>query len=167
MMDTMQMSLLGIAALALLIAVISLIIGMRANGKYKRLYRQYDFFMRGKDAESLEDYFVALQEQVEVLQEEDRKNKDVMRVVNRNIRASYQKFGIIRYNAFAGMGGNMSFALAMLDYTNTGFVLNCVHSRDGCFMYVKEVDAGTTEVELGNEERNALEQALGYREKEQ
>lgn len=166
-MDSLQISLLAVAGMSLLVAVIALVIGAVAYGKYKRLYRQYDYFMRGKDAESLEDYMIALQAQVERLEEEDKKNKDMMRVVNRNIRASFQKFGVVHYNAFAGMGGNMSFALAMLDYTNTGMVLNCVHSKDGCFMYVKEVDAGTTEVELGNEERNALEQALGYREKVQ
>ena len=60
------------------------------------------------------------------------------------------------------MGGNLSFAIALLDYTNSGFVLNSVHSREGCYMYLKRVDRGQTEVLLGSEEREALEQALGY-----
>lgn len=162
-----QNMLLILSAAALGIAVISLIIACIANAKYRKLYRQYDYFMRGKDAETLEDYFVALQQQVETLVAEDQKNKDMLRVINKNIRASFQKFGLIRYNAFGGIGGNMSFSMAMLDYTNTGFVINSVHSREGCFLYIKDVDAGTTEVELGAEERLALEQALGYREKDQ
>ena len=78
------------------------------------------------------------------------------------MRASFQKFGVVRYNAFNGMGGNLSFAIAMLDYTNSGFILNSVHSREGCYMYLKRVDMGQTEVLLGGEEREALEQALGY-----
>ncbi|SFG72185.1 Protein of unknown function [Oribacterium sp. WCC10] len=159
--------LLVIGSSGLLIGMISLIIAVSANAKYKKLYRQYDYFMRGKDAENLEDYFIDLQRHVEILEEEDKKNKDVMRILNKNIRASFQKFGLIKYNAFGGMGGNMSFAIALLDYTNTGFVINSVHSREGCFLYIKDVDAGTTEVELGNEEKLALEQALGYREKVQ
>ena len=60
------------------------------------------------------------------------------------------------------MGGNLSFAMAMLDYTNTGFVLNSVHSREGCYVYIKEVDRGETDVLLGSEEKDALEMALGY-----
>ena len=108
-----------------------------------------------------------LQSHVERLEEEKENIKDMLRIVNRNIRASFQKFGIVKYNAFGGMGGNMSFAIAMLDYTNTGFVINSVHSREGCFLYIKDVDVGTTGVELGAEEKLALEQALGYREKEQ
>ncbi|WP_029201235.1 DUF4446 family protein [Oribacterium sp. NK2B42] len=159
--------LIAIAAGGLLVGVLALIIAVRANVKYTRLYKQYDYFMRGKDAETLEDYFVELQRHVESLEIEDQKNKEVMRILNKNIRASFQKFGLIKYNAFGGLGGNMSFAVALLDYTNTGFVINSVHSRDGCFLYIKDVDAGTTEVELGSEEKLALEQALGYREKQQ
>ena len=88
-----------------------------------------------------------------------------IRTLNRNFRASFQKFGMVKYNAFQGMGGNLSFVFAMLDYTNTGFVLNCIHSREGCYIYMKEVDRGQTDVVLGNEEQEALEQALGYVEK--
>jgi hypothetical protein len=166
MIDT-ELILLAISSAALLVGIIALSIAVSANVRYKKLYRQYDYFMRGKDAQTLQDYFINLQNQVDVLIEEDAKNKEVMRILNKNIRASFQKFGLIKYNAFGGMGGNMSFAIALLDYTNTGFVINSVHSREGCFLYIKDVDAGTTEVELGAEERLALEQALGYREKEQ
>ncbi len=166
-MFDLNIVLIAIAAGGLLVGVLALIIAVRANVKYTRLYKQYDYFMRGKDAETLEDFFVELQRHVENLEIEDQKNKEVMRILNKNIRASFQKFGLIKYNAFSGLGGNMSFAVALLDYTNTGFVINSVHSREGCFLYIKDVDAGTTEVELGSEEKLALEQALGYREKQQ
>ena len=165
-MLTQEQIMLIVTAAALLLAVVSLVLGIRANLKYGRLYRQYDYFMRGRNAENLEGYFVEQQARVERLEEEDEKNKEMIRVINRNIRASFQKVGIIHYNAFGGMGGNLSFALAMLDYTNSGYVINSVHAREGCFLYIKEVDAGTTTVELGSEERLALEQALGYRDKE-
>jgi hypothetical protein len=167
MMINREYIMLAATGTALLLAFISLILAIRANAKYKRLRKQYEFFMRGKDGESLEDYFAALQKHVENLEDEDQKNKEMLRILNRNIRASFQKFGMIKYNAFGGIGGNLSFAMAMLDYTNTGFVLNSVYSKEGCFLYIKDVDAGTTEVELGAEEKLALEQALGYREKQQ
>lgn len=130
--------------------------------KINKLNRKYDYFMRGRDAESLEGFLMELSEDVRRLQEEDRGAKDTIRSINRNIRASYQKFGLVRYNAFKGMGGNLSFAMAMLDYTNSGFVLNSVHSREGCYLYLKRVDMGQTDGPLGNEEKEAVEQALGY-----
>lgn len=147
---------LAVLTLALLVVVIIGIV------KMKKLYHSYDCFMRGKDAETLEELIIRQMDEVQALRAEDRANKDSIRTINKNIRASFQKFGMVKYNAFKGMGGNLSFAFAILDYTNTGFVLNSVHSREGCYLYLKEVDRGQTEVLLGSEEKEALEQALGY-----
>ena len=135
--------------------------------KMQQLYRGYDYFMRGKDAESLEELISEQMDEILELRSQDRANKDAIRTANKNSRAAFQKIGIVKYNAFQGMGGNLSFPLAILDYTNTGFVINSVHSREGCYLYLKEVDRGETEVLLGNEEKEALEQALGYKEREQ
>lgn len=151
----------------ILIALIALdvvLIGIIIYGfcKYKKLFRAYDRFMRGKAAEDLEEVIYNIEDQIKELKAEDRANKDAIRVLNKNFRASYQKFGVVKYNAFKGMGGNLSFASALLDYTNTGFILNSVHSREGCYVYIKTVDCGQTEVVLGAEEREALEKALGY-----
>lgn len=118
--------------------------------------------MRGKDAETLEDLLINQIEDINLLKIEDKTNKENIRSINRNLRASFQKLGLVRYNAFNGMGGNLSFVIALLDYTNSGFILNSVHSREGCYMYLKRVDMGQTEILLGSEEREALEQALGY-----
>ena len=144
-----------------LIAVL-LILNVLAMSKIRRLDRKFDYFMRGKDAETLEDVILDQIDEIKNLKAEDRATKDAMRALNRNSRASFQKLGIVKYNAFKGMGGNLSTAIALLDYTNSGFILNCVHSREGCYIYVKEVDMGQTEIVLGNEEQEALEQAMGY-----
>ncbi len=149
---------LGLAVITLIL-FITVIICLVKMGQ---LYRRYDLFMRGKDAETLEDLLIKQSEDINLLKIEDKTNKENIRAINRNIRASFQKLGLVRYNAFQGMGGNLSFAIALLDYTNSGFVLNSVHSREGCYMYLKRVDRGQTEVLLGSEEREALEQALGY-----
>ncbi len=148
-----------IITLVLLVVVIVCLLKMR------RLYRRYDIFMRGKDAETMEDMIINQMNEIIGLKAEDRANKDSIRIANKNSRASYQKMGVVKYNAFKGMGGNLSFALALLDYTNSGFVLNSVHSREGCYLYLKEVDRGETDVLLGNEEKEALEMALGYKER--
>ncbi|MDO5775381.1 MAG: DUF4446 family protein [Eubacteriales bacterium] len=150
------------ALIAVAISVISMIIAFVAIVRYKTVYRQYDMFMRGRDAESLEDLILDEKERIDKLEAEDIANKEVMRAMNRNIRASYQKMGIVHYDAFEGMGGKISFAMALLDYTNSGLIINCMHGANGCFLYVKDVEAGATDVQLGTEEKGALERALGY-----
>ena len=146
----------------LVITVILLITTIMCVIQMKRLYRRYDYFMRGKDAESLEDLMMGQINEIKELKSQDRANKDAIRTLSKSLKGSYQKFGMVKYNAFKGMGGNLSFAFAILDMNNTGFVLNSVHSREGCYMYIKTVERGETETLLGSEEREALEQALGY-----
>ena len=155
MQDTMLYTCIGVEAVILILFLLLFL-------RYRRLYHAYDMFMRGKDAETLESTIMALGDEIRDLKAEDRANKDAIRVLNKNQRSSLQKFGIVRYNAFKEMGGNMSFAIAELDYTNSGFIINTVHSREGCYLYVKTVDCGQTEVLLSAEEKEALEKALGY-----
>ena len=157
---------IALGVITLLLMIMTVICIMQTS----RLYRRYDYFMRGKDAETLEDVIMDQIEEIRNLKAEDRAAKDSIRTLNRNFRASlsknvkgsYQKFGMVKYNAFKGMGGNLSFAFAMLDQNNTGFILNSVHSREGCYLYIKDIEKGETETLLGSEEKEALERALGY-----
>lgn len=148
----------GLAAITIILLIVIIICLVQV----KKLYRRYDYFMRGKDAETLEEIIMDQMEDITHLKAEDHANKDSLRKTNKNYRRAFQKFGLVKYNAFKGMGGNLSFAMSMLDYTNSGFVLNSVHSREGCYVYIKEVQRGETDVLLGSEEKDALEQALGY-----
>ena len=86
-------------------------------------------------------------------------NKDMLRVLNRKQINAYQKTGIRKYNAFEGMGGMASFAIALLDLENNGIILNVIHSRNSCYTYLKEIREGECEVALSAEEKAALMQA--------
>ena len=158
MLNTMDIIYISIDVILLALLIYMIV-------RYRQLSNSYNFFMRGKRGENLEGTIFKITEEIKKLKFEDKENKDAIRVINKNLRAAYQKFGVVKYNAFKGMGGNLSFAFVMLDYTNTGYILNSVHSREGCFVYVKVVDRGQTEVLLGTEEKEALEQALGYIER--
>ena len=58
--------------------------------------------------------------------------------------------------------GKLSFALAMLDKDKTGLILDAVHSRDNCFLYLKEIVKGESYVMLSQEEVEALRKAVNY-----
>ena len=72
------------------------------------------------------------------------------------------KYGIVKYDAFEDMGGKLSFVLAMLDNNNTGFLLNAIHSRENCFLYIKEIVNGESYVALSDEEIQALKKAVNF-----
>ncbi len=82
-----ELILIGVAVL---VSLISMIIALVAIGQYTGIYRQYDAFMRRRDAESLEDLILEEKSRIELLEQADITNREVMRTMNRNIRASFQ-----------------------------------------------------------------------------
>ena len=58
----------------------------------------------------------------------------------------------------------MSFVLTLLNSADDGFILNTIHNRAGCHVYMKEIKNGTCQIPLANEEKISLEKALHYGE---
>ncbi|MDO4334120.1 MAG: DUF4446 family protein [Eubacteriales bacterium] len=151
---------LFIVIFVLLIVMIILFVVQSAN--YNKLKKKYDRFMKGKDAKSLEQDIIELFEDNKFIKAESEKNRKALREVLRRQEYCYQKIGLIKYDAFNQMGGKLSFCLCLLNNKNSGFILNSVHSSDGCYVYTKEVKKGECDLSLGDEEQKALETAIGY-----
>ena len=161
--DSMGLGNLDIAYLfigILVIILILFIIVFVQMWKLNKLKKRYEKFMKGKEAESLEEEIVNLFEDITYLKETTNKNsKEISRIYKKH-ESAYQKIGIVKYDAFNQMGGKLSFSLALLNENDDGFILNSVHSSDGCYSYTKEITAGECEISLGEEEKNALEIAI-------
>ena len=127
--------------------------------KYRRK-RNYSMFMRGKDGKNLEESILEKFAELDKISRVVKKNEENIRKIKKKIKKSYQKAGIVRYNAFQEMGGNLSFALTMLDDENSGWVFNAMHSRDACYTYIKEIVKGESYIELCEEEKESLERAI-------
>ncbi len=128
--------------------------------RYGRIKTSYDLFMQGKKGKNLEEQIAGLFEDMEVLKSTSEKNKkDIKRIIV-NLKETYQRVGIVKYDAFKEMGGKLSFSIAMLNDNSTGFILNSVHSSDGCYVYTKEIINGECAISLGDEEKKALTLAL-------
>ena len=80
----------------------------------------------------------------------------------KNLNVMFSKYGVEKYDAFDDVGGKLSFALALLDQDNSGVILNAVHSRDNCFLYLKEIVKGESYVMLSQEELEALRKAVNF-----
>lgn len=127
--------------------------------KLKKLTKKYEQFMKGQNGESLEKSILSRFEQVDTLWEQTKSNEKAIQAIMKNLLITYQKMGIVRYDAYDGMGGLMSFVLVMLDKQDNGYIINVVHNREGCYTYMKEIQAGAAKMELSEEEIEALEQA--------
>lgn len=140
--------------------IILLILVIITNNKLKKLSGKYEKFMRGKDMESMEELVMARFDEIDKMLEDTGKNVKDIENLYENMKLTVQKTGIVKYDAFNEMGGKLSFALVMLDGNNTGFVINAMHSREGCYTYIKEIINGKSYIPLGTEEKQALDQAM-------
>ncbi len=144
----------------LLLIIVLFVMLVNVSMKYTRLNNSYKIFMKGKDAKTLEETMIARIEEIEAILKYTKQNRQDIKEIYKKLGRNYQKMGLVKYDAFNEMGGKLSFALAMLDDENNGWILNAMHSREGCYTYVKEVLKGDTYVELADEEAEALDKAI-------
>lgn len=150
----------GIVALILILFLILLIMQIRLMGKFKKLYRTYDRFMRGKDMESMEETVLAQFERIEALEKSNEEKDRQIESIFENLQHVYQKTGLVKYDAFREMSGKLSYALALLDKENNGVMINSMYSREGCYSYVKTIVGGKCSIEMSEEEQEALKIAV-------
>lgn len=146
----------GLVAVILILLVL-VIVNMAAVNKMKK---QYKVFMTGKNAKSLEDTLVQRLEQVDDLIAANSTNEQNIKKIFNNMKFTFQKIGLVKYDAFNEMGGKLSFSLALLNETNDGFIINAMHTREGCYTYIKEIVGGNSIIVLADEEREALDMAM-------
>lgn len=149
---------LAAALLLLLILVIANIVQMH------KLKKNYRIFMTGKDAKNLETVLIERLQQVDDLIASNESNEKSIENIVKEMRLTYQKMGLIKYDAFHEMGGKLSFSLAMLDMRNNGFIINAMHTREGCYTYIKEIVDGNSIIVLSEEEKEALDRAMGLKQ---
>ncbi len=149
--------LLGAIAVLLILLVLCLVL----IGKISSMRKRYDEFMQDADGKSLEDSFQKKFENMDYINE---KIKDIdvhLEGIDSNLLKTYQKMGIVKYDAFKEVGGTLSFVLTMLTKDNDGFIMNSMHSnKEGCYIYIKEVKSGEVFVALSEEESQSLKQAM-------
>ena len=132
---------------------------------YLKIRKKYMEFMTGESGKSLEYTIYKRFREIDELKVGQKDNDSQIEIIYNLVRKSYNKIGIYRYDAFSIdnniSGGSLSFALAMLNSEDNGFILNTIHNRAGCHVYMKEIKNGLCEESvLAQEENIALQMAL-------
>ena len=146
---------LGLAALMVIILILW-IVNIIQIASLKKKYRK---FMSGKDARSLEEVVKGRIDKISELEYAVKDHQRDLNTIFKRMKYDFCKFGLVKYDAFHEMGGKLSFSLAMLNDKNNGYIINAMHSREGCYTYIKEVIDGDSVLSLSEEEKQALEQA--------
>ena len=107
--------------------------------------------------------------EIDKLKAGQKDNDAQIAIIYDMLRRNYSKVGIYKYDAFnvenSLSGGSISFALTLLNSRDNGFILNVIHNRAGCHVYLKEIKEAACEQVLAEEEKISLDMALKYDEK--
>ena len=146
---------IGLTVIVVVLLVLYIVNIVQTN----KLKKRYNIFMSGKNAKTLEDTLIKRLDQVDTLIAANSTNEKNIDKLFSNMKFTFQKVGLVKYDAFHEMGGRLSFSLALLNETDDGFVINAVHSREGCYTYIKEIVGGNSIIVLAEEEQEALNMA--------
>jgi hypothetical protein len=154
--STLAVVVAGFAAAA---AVAALVVAMLLAVRLRRLRGAQQVLLGGEKSD-LVDFAVSLQARIDDLHRAVDEVAAGLGRVDRRVDGCVGKTSIVRYDAFAGLGGQQSASVALLDAGRSGVVLSAIQGRDYARIYVKEIDGGRAPIALSPEEVEAVERAM-------
>ncbi|QSQ08647.1 hypothetical protein H0A61_00985 [Koleobacter methoxysyntrophicus] len=149
--------------ISLLLLVVSFLVLLILILKMRRVTRIYRQLITGSEGVNLEGLLVENMKIVYTALNRIKDMEETFRDFEARLDNCLQKVGIVRYNAFKDVGGELSFAIALLDSNNNGLVLNSVYGRQENRTYAKPIVNGRCSYQLSVEEREAVDIALKSR----
>jgi hypothetical protein len=146
----------ALSLLALGLAVVAILLATIANRRWARRPTSQPLAeVLGEESSSLRSEVEALRVQVEDLaaRGDDAGDPTALRHV-----------ALVRYDAFADVGGRLSYSVALLDDTGSGLVLTTLSGKADVRTYVRTISAGTPDGSLTAEEQQAIDAAVGSRQ---
>lgn len=141
-----------------IIAIICLILAIINSSK---ISAYMDYTDEGDLMGAIKDYYDRVDELAGTINNSsDAVINDRISGCESNIRTSLSKIGVVNFNAYDDVTGQMSFALTILDANNDGVILTSLYGHNSCNTYVRKVIDGKTDVKLLDEERQSLDKAI-------
>lgn len=153
--EYLEYIIIGTIFFVMLILIISLFI------KLNKMKNRIEKFMVSNDEFSIEKMITEYLAKVEKVENQNIDIENKLKELNDKMKLAITKVNLIRYNPFEDTGGDLCYALVLLDENNNGVILNSIYSREGSYNYAKPIIDGKSEKhKLSDEEQAVLEQAI-------
>jgi len=148
-----------VAIVAALVAVLALAAAVAAGLALRRTRAAQRVLLGGGRADIV-DFAVSLGARIDDLHRAVDEIAAGLARVDRRVDGTLAHTAIVRYDAYAGTGGQQSASVALLDAARSGLVITAIQGRDYARIYMKELDRGRASVALSPEEQTAVERAM-------
>lgn len=167
-----------VAVFALVMAYVALVAAYIALRTLAKLRRATTLLARGtRGAQARESLLEATNRHAELTASALEEVAELRAVVARNqdealtaaqasateVAGVLQNVALVRYDAFTGVSGRMSFSLALLDEQGDGVTISAISGQNDTRVYAKGIAAGrssASENDLSPEEQQAVASAL-------
>ncbi len=130
-------------------------------GTCSSLKARYNSMMKGEQTgTSFEQMMLDHIAQTQEVKHENELISKKLKEVDALLQTAVTRVGVVRFCAFDNMGGDLSYAVALLDAYNNGVVFSSIFARADSRSYVKPIVAGKSTYPLTNEEDEALKKAI-------
>lgn len=155
----MQSSALWLTVLSIVVGVLGLVV-LTLLIQLMALKRRFYAIWRNSRELDLEGLLVEQARRVEEASAKVGELDHRCASMEQDARRHLQHVGVVRFNAFADTGSDLSFAVALLDGELNGVVVSSLYGRDESRVYAKPVVAGQSSYFLTAEEKEALKRAM-------
>lgn len=131
------------------------ILFLSAYGKFRRLNKHLERML--PNGGGLEDLVNRYLSELAQLQEARVQLEQRLAQLEKWAETAVSRVGLVRYNAFPGVGGDQSFSLALLKGNGEGIVISGIYGRDDTRVYAKPVKDGQSTYQLSTEEQSIID----------
>jgi hypothetical protein len=156
----LQPYLLYIALGSAILSVVCLIIALVAISSNRRLKRRLRYWNEVSSTADLEGVFQHTQEAVHSMQLQMDQVHEAVERIGTALKHKVSTPAIQRFNAFAEVGSDLSYSVALLDEEGDGVVLTSIYGRDDSVTYGKPVQHGESTYMLTSEEQAVIQSSM-------
>jgi len=139
---------------------ILIILYIIAEIRISKIKKKYNEFVRGVKGVNIEELLIKNGEDLHEIRIDMNIMEQNIKGLETKLAFAIQKVGFVRYNAFAEMGSDLSYSIALMDKFQNGFVLTSIYGREYTTSYAKPIKFGKSVYPLSVEEIQAIDRAM-------
>lgn len=125
-----------------------------------RLRRRYRMLLQGSDGQDLGQLLNEFMRKISVLESKILALGHQQKCFEKVSDKAMAGLGVVRFSAFENVGGDQSFAIALLDRSGNGVVLTSLFGTNESRFYAKPIKHQASEYNLSKEETAAIAKAM-------
>lgn len=150
----------GAELFAIILGVVALVVAVLVFVSFTAVRRRIVTIQRRGQEETILEAVAEQIEEVRALRGDIRRLGADVQALSDAFRGTIQRFAVYRFDAFEDMGGQLSFAAALLNDYGDGLVISCINGRREARTYAKPVAKAQSAYNLSPEEQEAIRLAL-------